>query len=367
MPDPGRILPGREAPVEFRLLGTVSVDTFTGPLPLGPAKRRSLLAALLLSANTPVSISRLTDSLWDDTPPLHARSVIQGHVSRLRALLVGADAEAYGVELVTLGDAYVLRLPETLLDSQRFEELLTLARGQRSPADAVLMLKEALSLWQGPALSGAFAGRPLQAAAHSLEESRLATVEQLARAYADLGEHNRAAAVLRAEAVAHPMRESLAAALMTALYRAGRQSEALDWFHRTRRLLADELGIDPGHELADAYALILRGDPGPDTGRNAPDGPGTAARGPVRADGSGGDSSGPGGPAAWRHRARARGPSGGGPADRTGRRDRGRTGRPPGRAARRPERRCGRRRGRRRGRRSQPSAAPPALRAVPRG
>lgn len=275
--------------MEFRLLGTVSVDTFTGPLPLGPAKRRSLLAALLLSANTPVSIARLTDSLWDDTPPLHARSVIQGHVSRLRALLVGADAEAYGVELVTLGDAYVLRLPETLLDAQRFEELLTLARGQRSPADAVLMFKEALSLWQGPALSGAFAGRPLQAAAHSLEESRLATVEQMARAYAALGEHNRAAAVLRAEAVAHPMRESLAAALMTALYRAGRQSEALDWFHRTRRLLADELGIDPGHELADAYALILRGDPGPDagreSGRNAPDGQGTAARGPARPSG----------------------------------------------------------------------------------
>ncbi|MFI5768919.1 BTAD domain-containing putative transcriptional regulator [Streptomyces sp. NPDC051658] len=314
--------------MEFRLLGTVSVDTFTGPLPLGPAKRRSLLAALLLSANTPVSIARLTDSLWDDTPPLHARSVIQGHVSRLRALLVGADAEAYGVELVTLGDAYVLRLPETLLDSQRFEELLTLARGQRSPVDAVLMLKEALSLWQGPALSGAFAGRPLQAAAHSLEESRLATVEQLARAYAALGEHNRAAAVLRSEAVAHPMRESLAAALMTALYRAGRQSEALDWFHRTRRLLADELGIDPGHELADAYALILRGDPGPDAGReggreggrNAPGGPGTTARGPVRS--GGGDSGGSGNgavPAARPAAGRRAGTDGGAaaaPADR---------------------------------------------------
>ncbi|MGY3681242.1 BTAD domain-containing putative transcriptional regulator [Streptomyces sp. TE33382] len=250
--------------MEFRLLGTVSVDTLTGPLPLGPAKRRSLLAALLLSANTPVSIGRLTDSLWDDTPPLRARSVIQGHVSRLRALLMGADAVAYGVELVTLGDAYVLRIPETLLDSQRFEELLMLAREQRSPADSVLMLKEALSLWQGPALTGAFTGAPLRAAAHSLEESRLATVEQLARSYSALGEHNRAAAVLGAEAVTHPMRESLAAALMMALYRAGRQSEALDRFHRTRRLLADELGIDPGHELADAYALILRGDPGPE-------------------------------------------------------------------------------------------------------
>ncbi|MFJ3090387.1 BTAD domain-containing putative transcriptional regulator [Streptomyces sp. NPDC086838] len=261
--------------MEFRLLGTVCVDTLTGPLPLGPAKRRSLLAALLLHANTPVSMARLTDCLWDDEPPLHARTVIQGHVSRLRALLIGADSQAYGVELATLGDAYVLRAPETLLDSQRFEELLMLAREQRDPADAVLMLKEALSLWQGPALTGTYASAPLQAAAHALEESRLSTVEQLARAYGELGEHHRAAAVLRAEAVAHPMRESLAAGLMTALYLSGRQSEALDWFHRTRRLLADELGIDPGRELADAYARILRGEGSADApvgagGRGAP-------------------------------------------------------------------------------------------------
>nr|WSW68176.1 NB-ARC domain-containing protein [Streptomyces sp. NBC_00995] len=261
--------------MEFRLLGTVCVDTLTGPLPLGPAKRRSLLAALLLRANTPVSMARLTDCLWDDAPPLHARTVIQGHVSRLRVLLTGADAEAYGVELATLGDAYVLRAPETLLDSQRFEELLMLAREQRSPVDTVLMLKEALSLWQGPALTGTYPSAPLQAAAHALEESRLATVEHLARTYAVLGEHHRAAALLRAETDAHPMRESLAAALMTALYRSGRQSEALDRFHTTRRMLADELGIDPGRELADAYAQILRGDPGP-AGERTPPAPGPA-------------------------------------------------------------------------------------------
>ncbi|MFH9757705.1 AfsR/SARP family transcriptional regulator [Streptomyces anulatus] len=267
--------------MEFRLLGTVSVETLTGPLPLGPAKRRSLLAALLLSANTPVSLGRLTECLWDDEPPSQARGVIQGHVSRLRALLAGADAEAYGVELATLGDAYVLRAPETLLDSQRFEELLMLAREQRGPADAVLMFKEALSLWQGPALSGAFAGPPLRVAAHSLEESRLATVEQLSRAYGALGEHHRAAALLTAETAAHPLRESLAAELMLALFRAGRQSEALDRFHRTRRLLADELGIDPGHELADAYAQILRGAPGP---------PGTAPPKPTGASPAAGSS-----------------------------------------------------------------------------
>ncbi|MFD4341949.1 BTAD domain-containing putative transcriptional regulator [Streptomyces anulatus] len=278
--------------MEFRLLGTVSVETLTGPLPLGPAKRRSLLAALLLSANTPVSLGRLTECLWDDEPPSQARGVIQGHVSRLRALLAGADAEAYGVELATLGDAYVLRAPETLLDSQRFEELLMLAREQRGPADAVLMLKEALSLWQGPALSGAFAGPPLRVAAHSLEESRLATVEQLARAYGALGEHHRAAALLTAETAAHPLRESLAAELMLALFRAGRQSEALDRFHRTRRLLADELGIDPGHELADAYALILRGAPGP--AGAAP--PKSAEASPAAAPPGSGGSPGSGGP-----------------------------------------------------------------------
>ncbi|MFD5646661.1 BTAD domain-containing putative transcriptional regulator, partial [Streptomyces anulatus] len=278
--------------MEFRLLGTVSVETLTGPLPLGPAKRRSLLAALLLSANTPVSLGRLTECLWDDEPPSQARGVIQGHVSRLRALLAGADAEAYGVELATLGDAYVLRAPETLLDSQRFEELLMLAREQRGPADAVLMFKEALSLWQGPALSGAFAGPPLRVAAHSLEESRLATVEQLSRAYGALGEHHRAAALLTAETAAHPLRESLAAELMLALFRAGRQSEALDRFHRTRRLLADELGIDPGHELADAYALILRGAPGPPGA--AP--PKSAEASPAAVPPGAGGSSGTGGP-----------------------------------------------------------------------
>ncbi|OEJ50257.1 AfsR/SARP family transcriptional regulator [Streptomyces agglomeratus] len=246
--------------MEFRLLGAVSVATETGELPLGPAKRRSLLAALLLRPNCPVPVDRLTDTLWEHEPPPRARSVIQGHVSRLRVLLAGADAGTYGVELVTQGTAYVLRMPETLLDAHRFEELVALARGQRAPADAVAMYQEALSLWQGPALSGAYPSPPLQAAAHALEELRLASVELLAAAYGRLGDHARAAAVLRVEAGAHPLRESLSAALMRALQRAGRRSEALDWFHRTRRLLADELGVDPGRELADAYAVALRGE-----------------------------------------------------------------------------------------------------------
>ncbi|MFF7020160.1 BTAD domain-containing putative transcriptional regulator [Streptomyces klenkii] len=248
--------------MEFRLLGTVAIGTENGDVPLGPAKRRSLLAALLLRPNYSLSVEQLTAALWDYEPPLHARGVIQGHVSKLRTLLTAAGAETFGVELITRSAGYVLRMPETLLDAYRFEELVTLAREQRAPADAVAMYQEALSLWQGPALADAYPSPPLQAAAHALEELRLASVEQLACGYARLGEHARAAAVLRAEAVAHPLRESLSVALMEALRRAGRRSEALDWFHRTRRLLADELGVDPGRELADAYAVALCGGEG---------------------------------------------------------------------------------------------------------
>ncbi|MFJ4874191.1 AfsR/SARP family transcriptional regulator [Streptomyces sp. NPDC088745] len=247
--------------MEFRLLGAVSVATEAGELPLGPAKRRSVLAALLLRPNTAVPVDQLIDAIWDEAPPAHARTVVQGHVSRLRALLNDGEAAAYGVELTTQGRAYVLEMSESLLDAYRFEELVLLARTQRQAADAVLMFREALSLWRGPALTGTVSSEPLLAAAHALEETRLVTVEDLAEAYSELGEHGRAAAVLRAEAVAHPMRESLSAALMLALYRAGRQSDALDWYHRTRHLLADELGVDPGRALQTAYGAILQGDP----------------------------------------------------------------------------------------------------------
>ncbi|MFJ5705984.1 BTAD domain-containing putative transcriptional regulator [Streptomyces sp. NPDC093105] len=244
--------------MEFRLLGSVAVVTEGGDVAPGPAKRTSLLAALLLRPNTAVHVTALMDALWEDEPPTHAKTVLQGHVSRLRALLAAHGAEAYGVELTTQGSAYLLRMPESLVDAHRFEELVGLAGAQRHAADSVRMLREALSYWQGPALTGTVPSGPLEAAATALEELRLSSVEALAQAYGKLGEHGRAAAVLRTEAVAHPLRESLAAALMTALARAGRRSDALDWYHRTRRLLAEELGVDPGRALSETYAGLLR-------------------------------------------------------------------------------------------------------------
>ncbi|MEV3852708.1 BTAD domain-containing putative transcriptional regulator [Streptomyces sp. NPDC050095] len=243
--------------MEFQLLGPVSLNGSAGPVPLGPAKRRSLLAMLLLRAGTAVSVDALTEALWDGEPPLHARTVIQGHVSRLRALIAQAGLDAYDVELATQGRAYALHLPETFLDARRFEDLVALARRQRDPGDTALMLREALALWRGDALGGTVATGPLLVAAAALEDSRLATVEQLAAVYGESGAHGQAVELLAAEAAAHPLREPLTAALVRALYHSGRQSDAIDQYHRTRTLLADELGVGPGPALREAYAEVL--------------------------------------------------------------------------------------------------------------
>jgi len=135
---------------------------------------------------------------------------------------------------------------------------VTLARPEAAPADAVPLLREALGLWRGPALTGTVTSPPFAAAAHALEERRLTAVEALGRAYGALGEHEQAAAILYSAAVNHPLREGLIAGLMRALFRTGRQSDALEWFHRTRRLLNEELGVDPGERLRGAYEEILR-------------------------------------------------------------------------------------------------------------
>ncbi|MEU1942631.1 transcriptional regulator [Streptomyces sp. NPDC059474] len=251
--------------MDFSVLGPVTV--IAGPpaapveLPLGPAKRRSVLAMLLLRPNATVSVEQLITSLWEDEPPAHARTVIQGHVSRLRAALAEGGAEEHGVELATHSSAYLLRIPESLIDTQRFDQLTAQASPESAPGEAVRLLRQALGLWRGPALTGTVASPPFAAAAHALEERRLSAVEALARAHKALGEHEEAVRALHPAAVANPLREGLIAALMLALYRSGRQSDAIAWFHRTRQLLDDDLGVDPGQRLSAAYQEILRAAP----------------------------------------------------------------------------------------------------------
>ncbi|MEU7371078.1 BTAD domain-containing putative transcriptional regulator [Streptomyces hygroscopicus] len=261
--------------MDFSLLGPVTVTT--GPsaapveLPLGPAKRRSVLAMLLLRPNATVSVEQLISSLWEDEPPAHARTVIQGHVSRLRAALAEGGAEDHGVELTTHSSAYLLRIPEALIDTQRFDQLTAQASPESAPGEAVRLLNQALGLWRGPALTGTVASPPFAAAAHALEERRLSAVEALARAHEGLGEHEQAVRVLHPAAVANPLREGLIAALMLALYRSGRQSDAIAWFHRTRQLLDDDLGVDPGQRLSAAYQEILRAAPTADGPQGGPE------------------------------------------------------------------------------------------------
>lgn len=271
--------------MEFSLLGPIAVTTGSGELSLGPAKRRSVLALLLLQPNTTVPLEQLIDSLWEEEPPEHARTVVQGHVSRLRATLAEGGAQAYGIELTTHGSAYVLRMPEELIDAHRFGELVTLARPEAAPADAVPLLREALGLWRGPALTGTVTSPPFAAAAHALEERRLTAVEALGRAHGALGEHEQAAAVLYSAAVNHPLREGLIAGLMRELFRTGRQSDALEWFHRTRRLLNEELGVDPGERLRAAYEEILRAEAA-DSRRKGAAKPGGRATGAPAAGGT---------------------------------------------------------------------------------
>ncbi|MET9296493.1 BTAD domain-containing putative transcriptional regulator, partial [Streptomyces sp. NPDC003077] len=283
--------------MEFSLLGPISVATGSGELALGPAKRRSVLALLLLRPNTTVPLEQLIDALWEEEPPEHARTVVQGHVSRLRATLAEAGAEAYGVGLATHGSAYLLRLPEELIDAHRFGELVALARPENAPGDAVPLLREALALWRGPALTGTVPSPPFAAAAHALEERRLTAVEALARAYSAMDDHEQAASVLYSAAVTHPLREGLIAALIRTLFRTGRQSDAIEWFHRTRRLLDEELGVPPGERLTAAYEEILRAERGSGRRGGAQGGAGTVVPGtrPASTDGGRSASTGNGG------------------------------------------------------------------------
>ncbi|GAA3283421.1 AfsR/SARP family transcriptional regulator [Streptomyces lavendulae] len=219
-----------------------------------------MLAALLLRCNAAVPLTQLIDSVWEEAPPTHARTVVHGHVSRLRVLFGEGELDEYGVRLSTHGSAYLLELPKGILDVHRFEELVKRARQQERPEDTASVLREALGLWRGPALTGTVPSAMLCAAAQALEETRLSTVERLAEVYGLLGDFPSAVSLLKTEAAAYPLRESLTATLMNTLFRAGRQSDALDWYHRTRTLLAEKLGIGPGCAMRAAYEEILRGD-----------------------------------------------------------------------------------------------------------
>ena len=244
--------------LEFRILGPLEVVDGEDALHLGGQKQRALLALLLLDPNRVVSTDRIVDALWGEQPPRTAATSLQNFVSQLRKLL-GPET------LVTKPPGYELRLAGEQLDLQRFRRLVDEARGE-PPEERAERLRLALALWRGPPLADLGFESFAQSEIVRLEESRLAVVEDRIEAELEAGRHAELAGELETLAEEHPLRERLRAQLMLALYRAGRQAEALQIYHDTRRVLVEELGIDPSPSLQHLHGSILRQDPGLEMG-----------------------------------------------------------------------------------------------------
>jgi DNA-binding SARP family transcriptional activator len=244
--------------LEFRILGPLEVADAGEPVRLHGQKQRALLALLLLEPNRVVSTDRIIDSLWGEEPPKTAATSLQNFVSQLRKLL-GPET------LLTKPPGYELRLEQEQLDFEQFRRLVDEARGEPPDARAE-KLRRALSLWRGPPLGDLGFESFAQSEIARLEELRLVVVEDRVEAELEAGRHAELVGELETLAAEHPLRERLRAQLMLALYRAGRQAEALQIYHETRRVLVDELGIDPSPSLQQLHGSILRQDPGLERG-----------------------------------------------------------------------------------------------------
>jgi YVTN family beta-propeller protein len=235
--------------MRFSILGPLEVFDDGDPVPLGAGRQRKLLAILLLHANEAVSPDRLIDELWDEHPPETAAKALQGLVSQLRKRL-GTDS------VLTVPGGYVLKLERRELDSYVFERLLEDA-GDAPPNIAGRKLREALALWRGPPLADFAYDDFARNEIDRLEELRLTAVERRIDADLAAGRHNDVIAELERLVAEHPLREHFRAQLMLALYRAGRQAEALRVYQDARTAFLDELGLEPGDELRDLQKAIL--------------------------------------------------------------------------------------------------------------
>jgi DNA-binding SARP family transcriptional activator len=254
---------------EYRLLGPLEATVDGERVAIPGAKPRALLVRLLLDAGRVVPADALVDAIWGDRPPASARKVTQVYVSQLRKAL-GADA------IDTLPPGYVVRAQREEVDLGRFELLAEAARGAPDPARRAQLLREALDLWRGPALAE-FRREPFaQAAGQRLEELRLAALGRRIDAELELGRHAELVDELAALVEREPLREGPRRQLMLALYRSGRQADALAVYREGRRLLVDQLGIEPSPALQALERAILRHDAALDEPEAAP-----AARGSI--------------------------------------------------------------------------------------
>jgi DNA-binding SARP family transcriptional activator len=243
--------------MDYRVLGPLEVFNRDRELPLGSPRQRALLAVLVTHANEVVSSDLLVDVLWSGNPPPTAANVVQGHVSDLRKAL-GRTA------IATRTPGYALVVDVEAIDLRRFERLVdegSRALGDGRPAEAADCLRAGLALWRGRALADVADEPLLRAEAGRLEELRLLALERRVEADLAVGRHAELVGELEALVTQHPLRERLRAQLMLALYRSGRQANALEVYRRARQTLVGELGLEPSPMLQEVERAILRHDP----------------------------------------------------------------------------------------------------------
>ncbi|MGH3897342.1 MAG: BTAD domain-containing putative transcriptional regulator [Pseudonocardiaceae bacterium] len=241
--------------MDFEVLGPLRVRHGGQPARLSAPMHRTLLGMLLTRANTPVPVDVLVDALWAGQRDPRATKKLQLHVHRLRSIL--DDPARIRFE----HSGYLLQVHPGELDAERFESALTECSDAAEPARAVALLRAALRLWRGEPFSDITDLPLLRAEADRLAERRLTALAQLYAAELACGHANAIIPELVELAARHPMRERLQGLLMTALYQAGRQAEALKVYHRTRGALVEQLGLEPGNELQRLEHAILTGDP----------------------------------------------------------------------------------------------------------
>ena len=252
--------------MNFDILGSFGIrDAEGSEIRIPTGRERSLLVLLLINRGEVVSTDRIVEVLWGDHPPETAAKAVQGYVSHLRRILEpGRDAGGSDGLLLTRAPGYVLRVDADAVDATRFEQLVSggsRALEEGAVAEAATALEEALGLWRGHALAEFAFDDFAQGEIHRLEDLRLVALEDQAHALLQLGRNTEVVAGLDELVAENPMRERLRASLMLALYRTGRQADALQVYRDGRRVLTGELGLEPGPELQRLEQSILAQDP----------------------------------------------------------------------------------------------------------
>ncbi|MFP3992324.1 BTAD domain-containing putative transcriptional regulator [Streptomyces sp. E11-3] len=252
--------------MRFRILGPLDVradPADSAPATPRAAKLRTVLATLLVRANDVVPFDTIVDELWGDSPPRTATTTLQVYVSQLRKLLRESDPEHGGQLICTHRPGYTLKLTRDRIDTTAFEELHERGRQaleRREFAAAAEAQRQALAVWRGDFLADTPRGPLLESTATRLAEQRMAAFEQRVRADLQLGQHENLIGELHTSVAEHPLREELHGHLMVALYRSGRQADALRVFARVRALLVEELGVEPGAALQRLHQRVLSGE-----------------------------------------------------------------------------------------------------------